>query len=127
MLFWRDSMILQKRLSGLIQKRKLLGEAKKHLLEHQRIKAICPLPGTNLSSIQLRQKLNHHKIMFNLAMDQLNLLLPEFVINVGDMIEGYTDELDEFRKFFKKKNKINEVLTCHGMESRPFQESDIKK
>jgi predicted phosphodiesterase len=35
---------------------------------------------------------------FAIAMDQLNLLQPEFVINVGDIIEGYTDdraELDE--------------------------------
>ena len=42
---------------------------------------------------------------FGIAMDQINLLQPEFVINVGDLIEGYTaeraklnaewDELDE--------------------------------
>jgi hypothetical protein len=29
---------------------------------------------------------------FKLAMDQLNLLQPEFVINVGDTIEGYSDD-----------------------------------
>jgi len=29
---------------------------------------------------------------FAMAMDQLNLLQPEFVINVGDMIEGYSDD-----------------------------------
>ena len=29
---------------------------------------------------------------FKLAIDQLNLLRPEFVINVGDMIEGYSDD-----------------------------------
>jgi hypothetical protein len=29
---------------------------------------------------------------FELAMDQLNLLQPEFVINVGDLIEGYSDD-----------------------------------
>jgi hypothetical protein len=29
---------------------------------------------------------------FDLAMGQLNLLQPEFVINVGDMIEGYSDD-----------------------------------
>jgi hypothetical protein len=29
---------------------------------------------------------------FALAMDQLNLLQPEFVINVGDLIEGYSDD-----------------------------------
>jgi len=29
---------------------------------------------------------------FRLAIDQLNMLQPEFVINVGDLIEGYSDE-----------------------------------
>lgn len=32
---------------------------------------------------------------FNLAVDQINLLQPEFVINVGDMIEGYSDDSAE--------------------------------
>ena len=32
---------------------------------------------------------------FEIAMDQLNLLQPEFVINVGDLIEGYTYERAE--------------------------------
>lgn len=32
---------------------------------------------------------------FDLAMEQLNLLQPEFVINVGDMIEGYSDDKGE--------------------------------
>ena len=32
---------------------------------------------------------------FKLAMGQLNLLQPEFVINVGDMIEGYSDDKAE--------------------------------
>jgi hypothetical protein len=32
---------------------------------------------------------------FALAIDQLNLLQPEFVINVGDMIEGYSDDKAE--------------------------------
>ena len=30
--------------------------------------------------------------IFNRAMDQLNLLQPEFVINVGDLVEGYTQD-----------------------------------
>jgi len=30
--------------------------------------------------------------IFDRAMDQLNLLGPEFVINVGDLVEGYTDD-----------------------------------
>ena len=32
---------------------------------------------------------------FKLAMDQLNLLQPEFIINVGDTIEGYSDDKAE--------------------------------
>lgn len=32
---------------------------------------------------------------FKLAMNQLNLLQPEFVINVGDLIEGYSDDKAE--------------------------------
>ena len=32
---------------------------------------------------------------FHLALDQLNLLRPEFVINVGDIIEGYSDDKAE--------------------------------
>jgi len=32
---------------------------------------------------------------FKLAIGQLNLLQPEFVINVGDLIEGYSDDKAE--------------------------------
>jgi hypothetical protein len=32
---------------------------------------------------------------FKLAVGQLNLLQPEFVINVGDIIDGYSDDKDE--------------------------------
>jgi hypothetical protein len=34
---------------------------------------------------------------FALAVDQLNLLQPEFVINVGDLIEGYSDDAGDLR------------------------------
>jgi hypothetical protein len=47
--------------------------------------------------------------IFGRAMDQLNLLQPEFVINVGDVIEGYTEdkaklnaEWDEFEGIINK-------------------------
>jgi len=50
-----------------------------------------------------------HRGIFNRAMDQLNLLQPEFVINVGDAIEGYSEdrarlnaEWDEFKGIVKK-------------------------
>ena len=39
---------------------------------------------------------------FKLAMGQLNLLQPEFVINVGDIIEGYADEKNELNEMWKE-------------------------
>jgi hypothetical protein len=39
---------------------------------------------------------------FVLAMDQLNLLQPEFVINVGDIIEGYTRDKAELNAQWKE-------------------------
>ena len=35
---------------------------------------------------------NHRPGVFEAAMDKLNLLQPEFVVSVGDLIEGYTDD-----------------------------------
>lgn len=49
---------------------------------------------------------------FGLAMGQLNLLLPEFVINVGDMIEGYTDDLEELSAEW---NEVDTMLTSLEM------------
>jgi len=40
--------------------------------------------------------------VFNRAMDQLNLLQPEFVINVGDVIEGYTDDREKLNKMWEE-------------------------
>jgi len=36
-----------------------------------------------------------HRGIFERAMDQLNLLQPEFVINVGDLIEGYSKDREK--------------------------------
>src|SRR5262245_21874942 len=33
----------------------------------------------------------HRAKVFSRAIDQLNLLQPEFVVSVGDLIEGYTE------------------------------------
>jgi len=43
---------------------------------------------------------------FNLAMNQLNLLQPEFVINVGDLIEGYSDKKDELNGEWDEMNSV---------------------
>ena len=39
---------------------------------------------------------------FEMAMDQLNLLQPEFVINVGDIIEDYTEDKDELDEMWEE-------------------------
>ncbi|WGL16193.1 metallophosphoesterase [Microbulbifer bruguierae] len=43
---------------------------------------------------------------FRLAIDQLNLLLPEFVINVGDLIEGYSDDKAELNAEWDEVDKL---------------------
>ncbi len=43
---------------------------------------------------------------FSQAMDQLNLLQPEFVINVGDIIEGYTREKEELHSQWDEVDKM---------------------
>ena len=51
---------------------------------------------------------------FKLAMDQLNLLQPEFVINVGDIIEGYADDKNELIAMWE------EVESMTGSLQMPF-------
>jgi len=47
---------------------------------------------------------------FKLAMDQINLLQPEFVINVGDVIEGYSDEKKELHAEWDEVDKMLNTL-----------------
>ncbi|MDB4444620.1 metallophosphoesterase, partial [bacterium] len=47
---------------------------------------------------------------FEIAMGQLNLLQPEFVINVGDIIEGYTEDKDELNEMWKEAEGITGKL-----------------
>jgi hypothetical protein len=47
---------------------------------------------------------------FNLAMDQIDLLQPEFVINVGDLIEGYSDDKAELNAEWNENDKMVEKL-----------------
>jgi len=51
---------------------------------------------------------------FKLAMGQLNLLQPEFVINVGDLIEGYSDDKAELNA------EWDEVDMMMGQLKMPF-------
>ena len=45
---------------------------------------------------------------FKATMDQLNLLQPEFVINVGDLIEGYTREKDDLNSQW---DEVDEMIS----------------
>ena len=47
---------------------------------------------------------------FKLAMDQINLLQPEFVINVGDNIEGYSDDKAELNAEWDDVDGMLETL-----------------
>jgi len=43
---------------------------------------------------------------FALAMDQLNLLQPEFVINVGDLIEGYSEDAVKLNEEWDEADRL---------------------
>jgi len=47
---------------------------------------------------------------FKLAMGQLNLLQPEFVINVGDLIEGYSDDKAELNAEWDEADGVLKTL-----------------
>ena len=47
---------------------------------------------------------------FALAMGQINLLQPEFVINVGDIIEGYTDDKAELAEMWEEAGAMTAQL-----------------
>jgi hypothetical protein len=47
---------------------------------------------------------------FQIAMDQLNLLQPEFVINVGDIIEGYSEDKDELNEMWDEAEALTARL-----------------
>ena len=47
---------------------------------------------------------------FDMAMDQLNLLQPEFVINVGDIIEGYAEDKNELTGMWEEAEALTARL-----------------
>src|SRR5271157_2794205 len=44
----------------------------------------------------------HRARIFSQAVEQLNLLQPEFVLSVGDLIEGYTDNAERLAAEWKE-------------------------
>ena len=55
---------------------------------------------------------------FLLAMGQLNLLQPEFVINVGDLIEGYTKDKTELHAQWDEADEMTRVLEMPFFHTR---------
>ena len=47
---------------------------------------------------------------FDLAMSQINLLQPEFVINVGDLIEGYPEDKDDLINMWDEADQMTGKL-----------------
>jgi len=47
---------------------------------------------------------------FDMAVQQINLLQPEFVINVGDLIEGYSDQSDELHAEWEEVDSMLNAL-----------------
>jgi len=47
---------------------------------------------------------------FAMAVDQLNLLQPEFVINVGDIIEGYAEDAAELNAMWEEADAMTAML-----------------
>jgi len=72
---------------------------------------------------------------FALAMDQINLLQPEFVINVGDLIEGYSDEYDELNAMWDQADSLTGKLQMpffhtmgnHDVSTTPQKEFWLKR
>lgn len=52
----------------------------------------------------------HRPGVFEYAIDKLNLMQPEFVMSVGDLIEGYTEDKDEIYRQWTEFNKFIDKL-----------------
>src|SRR5947199_8974171 len=52
----------------------------------------------------------HRPQIFSKAIERLNLLQPEFVVSVGDLIEGYTEEKEKMETQWKEFNSYVKQL-----------------
>jgi 3',5'-cyclic AMP phosphodiesterase CpdA len=72
---------------------------------------------------------------FDLALDQINLLQPEFVINVGDLIEGYPIDEDDLNSQWEESDKMISKLEMpffytmgnHDVSSKQMKEAWLKR
>ena len=63
----------------------------------------------------------HRPKIFSQAMQQINVLQPEFVMSVGDLIEGYSDKSDkveqewtEFQSYVKRLKMPTASVNAHS-------------
>ena len=72
---------------------------------------------------------------FKLAIDQINLLQPEFVINVGDLIEGYPIDEDDLNSMWEESDKMISKLQMpffytignHDVSGKEMKEAWLKR
>jgi len=67
---------------------------------------------------------------FHLAMNQINLLQPEFVINVGDLIEGYPEDEKDLQEMWDEADSITGKLQMpffHTMGNHDVSSAMTKK
>jgi len=72
---------------------------------------------------------------FDMALDQLNLLQPEFVINVGDLIEGYPIDEDDLNSQWEESDKMISKLQMpffytignHDVTGKEMKEAWLKR
>jgi hypothetical protein len=67
---------------------------------------------------------------FDLALDQINLLQPEFVINVGDLIEGYPIDEDDLNSQWEESDKMISKLQMpffYTIGNHDVSDAEMKK
>ena len=77
----------------------------------------------------------HRPGVFLDGIQKLNLLQPEFVMSVGDLIEGYTEDLDELNRQWKEFNGFIDALDMpffytpgnHDITNKTMEELYLKK
>lgn len=77
----------------------------------------------------------HRPGVFNEAMDKINLLQPEFVMSVGDLIEGYTEDEDTLNQQWNELDSMLDKLQMpffytvgnHDMSNNVMHELWLKR
>ena len=62
--------------------------------------------------------------VFPKAVEMVNLLQPEFVVNAGDLIEGYSEDEEQIRAWWQEVERIpgstRHAVFLHAGKSRPL-------